>query len=55
VVRVETHEPQPTIDLVPEGVVEARWWSAAELASTDERLAPPTLLDDVRRVLTGSL
>jgi double-stranded uracil-DNA glycosylase len=54
-VRVEAHEPQPTIDLAPEGVVEARWWSVAELASTDERLAPATLLDDVHRVPTGSL
>jgi double-stranded uracil-DNA glycosylase len=55
VVRVETHEPAPTIDLAPEGVVEARWWSLAELASTGERLAPTTLLDEVRRVLAGSL
>jgi G:T/U-mismatch repair DNA glycosylase/8-oxo-dGTP pyrophosphatase MutT (NUDIX family) len=55
VVRVEAHEPQPTIDLVPEGVVEARWWSLAELEVTGERLAPTTLLDDVRRVLTASL
>ncbi len=55
VVRVDAHEPQPTIDLAPEGVVDARWWSVAELESTDERLAPATLLDDVRRVLAEGL
>jgi hypothetical protein len=42
-VRVEAHEPVPTIDLRPEGVTEVRWWTLAELAQTDEVVVPPEL------------
>lgn len=51
VVRVPEHDPQPTIDLVPEGVVAARWWTDDELANTAERLAPPDLPARVREVI----
>jgi double-stranded uracil-DNA glycosylase len=50
-VRVSAHEPRPTIDLAPEGVVDARWWTQAELAATAERLAPPDLLARVREII----
>ena len=32
-VRVHDHEPQPTIDLEPEGVADVRWWTLDELAT----------------------
>jgi TDG/mug DNA glycosylase family protein len=51
VVRVPEHDPEPTIDLAPEGVVEVRWWTEAEMASTGERLTPPDLLERVREVI----
>jgi G:T/U-mismatch repair DNA glycosylase len=50
-VRIAEHDPKPTIDLAPEGVVDARWWSEAELAATGERLAPSDLLARVREVI----
>ena len=37
-VRVDAHEPQPTIDLAEEGVVGYRWWTLDELEATDERV-----------------
>jgi TDG/mug DNA glycosylase family protein len=50
-VRVPGHEPTPTIDLVPEGVVGQRWWTIEELESTTERLAPPDFLRRVREII----
>jgi G:T/U-mismatch repair DNA glycosylase/ADP-ribose pyrophosphatase YjhB (NUDIX family) len=50
-VRVGSHEPSPTIDLAPEGVVDARWWSEHELRTTGERLAPPDLTVRVQEVI----
>ena len=50
-VRVAEHDPTPTIDLAPEGVVEVRWWTEAEMENTGERLTPPDLLERVREVI----
>jgi TDG/mug DNA glycosylase family protein len=47
-VRVHAHEPRPTIDLVPEGVVDVRWWTCEELLASTERFAPPNLQQIVR-------
>ena len=43
-VRVDAHEPQPTIDLAAEGVVSYRWWTLDELEATDERVDAARLL-----------
>ena len=47
-VRAGEHEPAPTIDLVPEGVAEVRWWTLDELdaahASGTAVFAPATRL-----------
>lgn len=50
-VRIDGHEPQPSVDLQDEGVVGFRWWSLDELAVTDERLTPADFLDRVRTIL----
>ena len=50
-VRVREHDPTPTIDLGPEGVVDARWWTQAELDGTTERLTPPDFRERVRDVI----
>ena len=47
-VRVDAHEPRPTIDLAAEGVVDVRWWTPGELARSDARFAPPDLPERVR-------
>jgi double-stranded uracil-DNA glycosylase len=47
-VRVEAHEAAPTIDLVPEGVTELRWWTLAELERTGEVVVPRQLPEFVR-------
>jgi double-stranded uracil-DNA glycosylase len=47
-VRVDEHEPAPTIDLAAEGVVDVRWWTPAELAASGEQFAPPDLPARVR-------
>jgi double-stranded uracil-DNA glycosylase len=47
-VRVEGHEPAPTIDLRPEGVIELRWWTLSELDRTGEVIVPPGLAQLVR-------
>jgi TDG/mug DNA glycosylase family protein len=52
-VRVEQHEPAPTIDLRPEGVHELRWWTLPELEATDETLVPRQLAELVRELLEG--
>ena len=50
-VRVESHDVEPTIDLVPEGVYGHRWWTLDELATTTERLAPRGLATQLRELL----
>jgi TDG/mug DNA glycosylase family protein len=50
-VRVEEHEPAPTIDLSAESVAELRWWTLDELESAEERLSPRELPEHVRAVL----
>ncbi len=46
-VRVHEHEPRATIDLEPEGVAHIRWWTIEELVRSDERFAPPNLVQIV--------
>lgn len=48
VVRVDRHDPVPTIDVAAEGVTEVRWWSLAELDATGERIIPSELAQLVR-------
>jgi TDG/mug DNA glycosylase family protein len=43
VVRVDEHEPAPTIDLAAEHVHDVRWWTLSELRRTRERLVPTRL------------
>ena len=50
-VRVEQHEPAPTIDLEPEGVYEVRWWTLAELEAANETFVPKRLPRFLRDVL----
>ena len=50
-VRVDRHEPEPTVDLAQEGVAEVRWWTLDELAAAREQLAPPDLVERVRTLL----
>jgi TDG/mug DNA glycosylase family protein len=50
-VRVDAHEPRPTIDLAEEGVAAYRWWTLAEIEATDERVTPPDFLTRVRTIL----
>jgi TDG/mug DNA glycosylase family protein len=52
-VRVQAHEPQPTIDLAAEGVSSWRWWTLEELERTDERLTPPGFVEQVRTILSA--
>ena len=52
-VRVEAHEPRPTIDLAEEGVSGYRWWTLDELEHTDERLTPPGFVEQVRTILSA--
>jgi double-stranded uracil-DNA glycosylase len=47
-VRIDSHEPVPTIDLAPEGVTEVRWWDRAELADALEEIVPADLLEIIR-------
>jgi 8-oxo-dGTP pyrophosphatase MutT (NUDIX family) len=47
-VRVDSHEVSPTIDVVSEDIHGHRWWTLAELESTSERIAPPQLAELVR-------
>ncbi len=42
-VRIDAHEPQPTIDLAAEGVADYRWWTLDELERTTERARPARL------------
>jgi hypothetical protein len=50
-VRVEAHEPAPTVDLEAEGVHELRWWSLAELEAAEETLVPERLAHFLRELL----
>jgi hypothetical protein len=50
-VRIDAHEPRPSVDLSEEGVASFRWWSLDELAATDERLTPPGFAKRVRTIL----
>lgn len=50
-VRVDEHEPAPTIDLAAEHVHAVRWWKLAELDATDEELVPRTLARRLRELL----
>ena len=55
VVRVDRHDPAPTIDLAPEGVAELRWWTLDDLESLPgEQVAPPELPALVRRLLSSA-
>jgi TDG/mug DNA glycosylase family protein len=51
VVRVEEHDPVPTVDLEAEGVHELRWWTLAELEAADETLVPLRLPFFLRKLL----
>ena len=42
---IDHHEPVATIDLAAERVHEHRWWTAEELAATEERIAPANLAE----------
>jgi TDG/mug DNA glycosylase family protein len=42
-VRVDEHEPAPTVDLAAEHVHDVRWWTLAELEAADENLVPRSL------------
>jgi len=50
-VRVQQHEPAPTIDLRPEGVHELRWWTLPELEATKETLVPRRLVELLRELI----
>jgi G:T/U-mismatch repair DNA glycosylase/ADP-ribose pyrophosphatase YjhB (NUDIX family) len=50
-VRIEEHEPVPTIDLKAEGVHELRWWTLAELEAAEETLVPRRLPEFLRELL----
>jgi len=51
VVRVDEHEPAPTVDLGEELVDRVAWWTADELAAPAERLSPPNLAELVRTLV----
>jgi double-stranded uracil-DNA glycosylase len=50
-VRVEQHEPAPTIDLRAEGVHQVRWWTLSELEASEETLVPKRLPEYLRELL----
>jgi double-stranded uracil-DNA glycosylase len=51
-VRVDEHEPAPTIDLAAEHVHDVRWWTLAELDAAERRqLVPRTLAQRLRDIL----
>jgi TDG/mug DNA glycosylase family protein len=50
-VRIESHEVAPTIDLEAERVYGHRWWTLDELEQTDENLAPRALATHLRALL----
>jgi TDG/mug DNA glycosylase family protein len=50
-VRVESYEAAPELDLAAEGVHGHRWWTVGELEATRDRLVPRRLAELVRHVL----
>jgi G:T/U-mismatch repair DNA glycosylase/8-oxo-dGTP pyrophosphatase MutT (NUDIX family) len=50
-VRVDEHEPAPTVDLAAEQVHGVGWWSLAELEATTETLVPARLAHYLRQLL----
>jgi TDG/mug DNA glycosylase family protein len=50
VVRVEDHDPAPTIDVAAEGLTHVRWWTRAELDDPAEPLVPADLAQLVRNL-----
>ena len=50
-VRVDEHEPAPTVDLAAEQVHEVRWWTLAELEVATETLVPARLAYHLRQLL----
>jgi 8-oxo-dGTP pyrophosphatase MutT (NUDIX family) len=51
-VRVDVHEPRPSVELAAEWVVEVRWWTLPELDQVPpEQIAPRRLPELVRRLL----
>jgi ADP-ribose pyrophosphatase YjhB (NUDIX family) len=50
-VRVDEHEPIPSVDLRAEAVHEVRWWTLDELESTSETLVPLRLPHFLRELL----
>jgi TDG/mug DNA glycosylase family protein len=50
-VRLDAHEPEPTVDLFEEGVTGYRWWTLEEMEGTGERLTPPGLVERVRTII----
>jgi len=50
-VRIDEHEPIPTVDLPAEQVFEVRWWTLAELDAATETLVPARLARFVRQLL----
>jgi TDG/mug DNA glycosylase family protein len=51
VVRVDSIEVRPTIDLVAENVSGHRWWTVDELEATEERYSPPELPELLRQLI----
>jgi TDG/mug DNA glycosylase family protein len=51
VVRVESIDVAPTIDLEAENVEGHRWWTVDELEATDERYSPPELPELLRTLV----
>jgi TDG/mug DNA glycosylase family protein len=50
-VRVDEHEPAPTVDMPAEQVFELRWWTLADLDSATETLVPARLAHFVQQLL----
>ena len=50
-VRVDEHEPRPTVDLAAEGVSSVRWWTRDELEHATETLVPARLPAFLRDLL----
>jgi len=51
VVRVESDEIAPQLDLAAEDVAEIRWWTLTELEASDEKFAPRRLARLIRELL----
>lgn len=54
-VRVDRHDVAPTVDMAEEGLVGVRWWTAAELAVTNDELVPSSLPRVLPDVIAGSI